>query len=424
MRNNRESGSGVPAAVRLLNTIAYYAGLTFLLRRRMLRRFDLLHKQLVDARFAENAGMFVNTIDLQYSSFTGLLALGETIKAAFANCSLLTTESNQLETASTISIESPIFIVGFPRTGTSLLHSLLAEEPGYQAPLMWELHEPALSGSDLARRAMKKKVQQFVNANNLLAPNLKNVHPMFVNGNEECLKLLENAFFSPTFLLYNQAPGYESWMLEQLGCEAANSAYEMHKLQLQLLNSNHGRRGTWVLKSPAHALLVNSIRQVYPDSLLINTHRNPVESIASFCSLAETIRSIFDQTIDRHEIGQLALRFYAHSCAQYLELVRKTPNGIVEVSFDALCKSPVGVVQKIYELLELPFDSQQLKDRIDAWMSEDAQKLKSKHKYDVQHYGLDETLIKSRFKNQIERLSALDALGGIAMPADLNAAEN
>lgn len=419
----RESSSGVPVAVRLFNILALGTGLTFLLRRRVLKKFNSLHYKLVDSGVAENARMFIAALDLQHSSFTGLLALSEIVKAAFANSNLLTVANHRFDAVSNIAIEKPIFIVGFPRTGTSLLHNLLAQEPGYQAPLMWELHEPALSDSESAKQAMKKKVQQFIDANNMLAPNLQNVHPMFLNGNEECLKLLENSFFSPTFLLYNRAPSYEKWMLGQLGGETANIAYEMHKLQLQLLNSNHARRGTWVLKSPAHALLVNNIRQVYPDSLLINTLRHPEESIASFCSLAETIRSIFDQTIDRHEIGQLALRFYEHSCAQYAELVAGTPNGIVEVSFAALCNSPAEILQKTYELLELPFNREQLKPRIDGWMREEAQKLKSKHSYDVQLYGLDELVIKSRFKGQIQRLSALDALGGIAKSGVLNAAE-
>lgn len=423
MQNNREPSSGVPLAIRLFNTIVHYVGLTFLLRRRLIRKFGLLQAELSDSRCAANAGMFVNALDLKHSSFTGLLALGEIAKAAVVNSNMLAAENHNLQAASKNAVTKPIFIVGFPRTGTSLLHNLLAQEPGYQAPLMWELHEPALSDSESAKQAMKKKVQQFVNANNMLAPNLKNVHPMFVNGSEECLKLLENSFFSPTFLLYNRAPDYEKWMLAQLGGEAANFAYQMHKVQLQLLNINHSRRGTWVLKSPAHALLVNNIRQVYPDSLLINTLRSPVESIASFCSLAETIRSIFDHTIDRHEIGQLALRFYEHSCTEYGDLIRRSPNGIVEVSFSALRNSPAETLQKIYELLGLPYDGRQLKQRIDTWMRNESQKLKSKHSYDVRHYGLDELLIESRFEQQIQRLKVLDTMGGIAKPAELNAAK-
>lgn len=419
MQNKREPGSGIPIVFRILNKFALLSGLTFLLRCHVLKEFARQVAGIEDSMYAANAYRLIDSLDLQHSSFTGLLALREIGKAAFDNCNLLTQQHSQLDDASDISIDAPVFIVGFPRTGTTLLHNLLAQEPGYQAPLMWELHEPALSDNDSAKQAMKKKVQQFVDANNLLAPNLKNVHPMFVNGNEECLKLLENSFFSPTFLLYNQASSYEQWMLEQLGGDVANRAYQMHKLQLQLLYKNHSRCGTWVLKSPAHALLVNNIRQVYPDSLLINTHRDPVKSIASFCSLAETIRSIFDGSIDRYEIGQLALRFYQHSCEQYVQLIHKSPNRIVEVSFAALCQSPVRILQKTYELLDLPFDDQGLKRRVDHWMHEESQRLKSRHSYDVKDYGLDETLIRDRFNNQIERLRLLDGMGGVAKACDL-----
>ncbi len=419
MPNNREPGSGVPIILHLFNRFASLVGLTHFLRRRILKSFAKQNANLVDSNIASIANVLIGSLDLRYSSFTGLLALREICKAAFSNSNLLAEQRIKLDGASDIPVECPIFIVGFPRTGTTLLHNLLAEEPGYQAPLMWELHEPAISNSDSAKQAMREKVQKFIDANNLLAPNLQNVHPMFVNGNEECLKLLENSFFSPTFLLYNQAPAYEKWLLEQIGGKVGDSAYEMHKLQLQLLNIHHSRRGTWVLKSPAHALLVNNIRRVYPDSLLINTVRDPLISIASFCSLAETIRSIFDERVDRHQIGQLALRFYQHSCDEYLNLIRKPHKGIVEISFKALCQSPGDILQKTYELLGLPFDKHGLQRRVDGWMRAESKKLKSKHSYELRNYGLDPSVLNNRFEGQIERLRRLDSMGGIARACDL-----
>ena len=39
-------------------------------------------------------------------------------------------------------IERPIFIIGMPRTGTSILHELLARDPGLRVPLSWEVDRP------------------------------------------------------------------------------------------------------------------------------------------------------------------------------------------------------------------------------------------------------------------------------------------
>src|SRR5271166_1572954 len=40
-------------------------------------------------------------------------------------------------------IERPIFVIGFARTGTTLIHSLLAEDSDAAAPTWWQTHEPS-----------------------------------------------------------------------------------------------------------------------------------------------------------------------------------------------------------------------------------------------------------------------------------------
>src|SRR5262249_60885605 len=53
-------------------------------------------------------------------------------------------------------IREPLFIVGLPRSGTSVLHRLLAADPEHRAPLMWEVRSP----SPPTRAGEKRRIQQ------------------------------------------------------------------------------------------------------------------------------------------------------------------------------------------------------------------------------------------------------------------------
>src|SRR5215213_2347259 len=39
-------------------------------------------------------------------------------------------------------VRRPLFIIGFPRTGTTLLHKLLTQDPNVHVPLQWKLYSP------------------------------------------------------------------------------------------------------------------------------------------------------------------------------------------------------------------------------------------------------------------------------------------
>lgn len=406
-----------PSSVRVINWLLAAIGITQYSRDRWLSAGSILRavpEQEVDTDFVSLLEVYLNSLDEQSISFTGAFALRELLRSAASNYHRLTAAQQSPSTLSTTPTPRPIFIVGFPRTGTSLLHSLLALDPDRQAPKMWELHEPALSSSAADQANMRKDVARFVDANNFLAPRLKDVHPMAVDGNEECLKLLENTLISPSFLLYNSAPGYEDWLLSHLHGSEVRSAYQLHRFQLQLLQHYHGRSANWVLKSPAHALLIRGLSEVYPDSILINTHRSPTKSIPSFCSLVEVVRSAFCSQLNLSDIGQLGLRFFEHCEIEYRGVKSRSDNPIIDISFDKLVKNPVACIETMYAHLGLSF-STEFQDNIHRWMQQDSEGLKSKHDYSAQRFELQDSKIEAQFQSYSEFLTELDLNDGVQL---------
>jgi hypothetical protein len=167
-------------------------------------------------------------------------------------------------------VVSPIFISGLPRSGTTFLHSLLAEDPANLVPRVWQLIHPYPSKRlrpDLRRLRVARQLQLF----GLLAPDFRRMHPIDARSPQECSEITAHVFASLRFDSTYRIPSYRRW-LDQTG---HLEAYRFHKRFLQHLQHQAGGGGRWVLKCPDHVFALAAIRSVYPDARLVFVHRDP-----------------------------------------------------------------------------------------------------------------------------------------------------
>ncbi len=235
---------------------------------------------------------------------------------------------------------------------------------------------------------------------------------MEVNGFEECIKLLENTLISPTFLMYLHAEEYKDWLLKNLDGGGLGDAYSAHKLQLQLLMKHRGYGSSWVLKSPAHALCLESILKIYPDAILINTMRAPHESVASFCSLTRTIRSGMMTKPDLAQIGEFALQFFEISQTVLNNLRPEKSDQIIDVSYQSLIENPVNILEKILKRTGLSSELT-CKEVVEAVRKEDSDSHKEKHHYDLETYQLQHAKSLSSFAQFEDYLREVELAGGV-----------
>ena len=193
-------------------------------------------------------------------------------------------------------VPRPVFVVGLPRTGTTLLHGLLAGAPGHRAPLLWELLTPCpLDGrrADCAKRV--HRAERLVTGGRLAAPVLQMIHPLAAREPEECIFALPHGMY-----YYNRAriPGYLDWYAHR----DATADYAYLKQQLQVLQWNRPPR-RWILKSPFHLWKLDALLRVFPDATLVWLHRDPATVLASRCSLAEVVRRLHNRRVDLRLLG-------------------------------------------------------------------------------------------------------------------------
>lgn len=295
-------------------------------------------------------------------------------------------------------LNRPLYVIGMPRTGTTLLYNLLCQDPLARPLMVWESMEPALpekeerTGNQKARQARVKSGIDLVNS---LAPYLKRVHELSPDAPEECGWLTCNSFASPMFFLLGRLPRYSEW-LDQLPVERWRVVYEYYVRQLQLLQGDERQRH-WVLKSPAHQATLLPLMQAIPNAHVVQTHRDPAQVIASTCSLFCTLRGIFTDDLRPRQVGpEIAQRMrLALDRARLAE--QAFPERMTNVLFDDLVRDPIGTVRRIYQRFGYEY-STEMEQRMQQWLTDNPQGKHGQHKYSLEQFGLTATDIQQQFR--------------------------
>ena len=212
-------------------------------------------------------------------------------------------------------IDAPIFVIGPPRSGTTVVHRLAALVPGLRAPEGWEFLYPVPPPA-----AASWETDQRVSwaARELTAPQeisgqIRQIHTYSARMPKECLSAMAFALRSEEFVSRYNVPNYLEW----LRATDMAPAYRVHRLVLATLQSRQPNR-RWVLKSPVHLQNVPILLATYPNARFVITHRDPLPMLSSVSSLVTALRSAFSLTVDPVAVGRYHLDLYAGSLRDLL----------------------------------------------------------------------------------------------------------
>ncbi len=294
-------------------------------------------------------------------------------------------------------IRRPLLVLGLPRTGTTLLYELLAQDPSHRAPLSWELDDPcpAPPGPLGVEDPRVKRCERRMAALRSMSPGFQAIHPIGAMLPQECLVATAYAIHSVRFELCFDVPRYQKWLTRQ----DMSYAYQVHFEILQHLQSRQPTT-RWVLKSPGHLGTFDSILQRYPDAMMVQTHRDPQKVIPSLASLYANMRSIATSDLQADKIGGQVLETWSSYLEQGIRKRMDQPekaHHIVDVQFDDLTANPIDTVKRVYEHFELRLDPETL-DRMRAYLARNKRYRHGVHRYNAQTFGLDSGQIESAFK--------------------------
>ncbi|MBM3131439.1 MAG: sulfotransferase [Chloroflexi bacterium] len=295
-------------------------------------------------------------------------------------------------------VARPIVIIGMPRTGTSILHELMAQGPNLRTPLSWEVARPIpppekeTYETDPRIAEVDKKLAQT----DRILPHFKKMHPMGARLPQECVAITSHEFASMLFPTFYHMPGYTRWLHNEANMAPA---YAFHRRMLQLLQW-HCPGERWVLKSPGHLWSLEALMAEYPDACLIQTHRDPIKILASLVSLVSTLQLMTSRFTDPLE----AAREWSEHIAVALDRsVTAREKGVIpgdqviDVQFDTFMADPFAAIREIYDRFGLRY-TPEAESRMRRFLAANPDDKHGKHTYRFADTGLD--LVEERRKVQ------------------------
>jgi hypothetical protein len=302
-------------------------------------------------------------------------------------------------------IEKPIFIVGQPRTGSTLLHYLFDSGGAMRAPHSWELLAPSPSANgqtddrDQSKIRAARREEVMVR---LLAPRLFLMHPMEALMPQECSFMLRLDMFGTFLTIPAHVPTFES---RSRTPERIRSAYRVHRRTLQVLQWKAS--GRWVLKLPAHLQNLDYLLAEYPDATIIWTHRDPADCIPSLAQLfAEARRLVYGQP-DLHAIGKSVLARSSAGITTAMDtaetLKAKYPDAkLINMGFESFAADPVQEMRGMYSQLGLDW-TPEVDVAISGRLANNARPPARLRRYDATDFGLTQQDIGDELSEYISR---------------------
>lgn len=297
-------------------------------------------------------------------------------------------------------VREPLIVIGMFRAGTTLLSNLFDQDPDNRSLLRWETSDsvPPPGPDDWRAGPRVEAAQVASDMLDQINPAIPAVHHESADGPTECLTLLGQDFKSLLWEAMTNVPSYSRWLMDV----DQQSAYRYHRLALQVLQSG-GVGGRWTLKSPHHALALDALTTVYPDSRLVLLHRDPISLVGSVCSLIRTLSGTFSDADHTGYIAEHWTRMLETSVARVDAFRHARPDHpILDVAYRDLIADPVKVVETIYAFAGRDL-SGPAADAMRAYLAANPAGKHGAHRYDLAEFGLEAADVSARFAGYTER---------------------
>jgi hypothetical protein len=302
-------------------------------------------------------------------------------------------------------IREPLFIVGLPRSGTSVLHRLLGADPEHRAPLMWEVRSPSPPTRDDEKRRIQRAAQSC-NFFNWLVPTFRYAHAVGAEVPQECVSLMTPTFLSDQFDTMYYVPSYRAWFFQQ----DLRPAYDYHRRFLQHLQFRRTAR-RWILKAPTHMSALPPLLSVYPDALFVQAHRTPVDAMASVSSLVTILRSAFSDAVAPSVVCREAIDYWSDAMEKFLpERDRLPDNRICDIQYEEIRREPIQAVRRIYEFFGWSL-SREAEQNMRVLIANQAKRESANHRYNLSQFGASADDVLSGFAPYCKRFGPWQSNG-------------
>ena len=296
----------------------------------------------------------------------------------------------------TAPVKRPVFILGLPRTGTTMLSYMLDADPANRSLLRWEAYNVVPPAAPGALKTDPRCLAEVAKDDTMLkaAAKIAAAHFEPGAGPTECVHLLAQDFRSLMLAVTTSVPTYHDWIL----FTDMTSAYAHRKRVLQILQTTNP--GRWVLKMPSDSLFVRQIFRTFPDAKVIWTHRDPYAAVGSSFGMRGGSRPMFEVDEGREYMRQRFPLQLALHATRPLEVSQERPNDFYHLYYDDLVAEPLAQVRKIYDWLGDEWtDAAEV--GMARWLADNPQNKHGKHTYSLAEWGLSKKDLEPYFSDYL-----------------------
>lgn len=296
-------------------------------------------------------------------------------------------------------IVRPLIVTGIVRSGTTALHKLLSMDPQFQGAEHWlcAAPQPRPARAEWAGNPDFQRAKAILDAMIEQAPEFFDDHGMAVDTVEESLNLLPQSFCSNMFPSQFVAPNYDRWYRAQ----DDTASYERFADNLRLIGAHDERR--WLLKNPTDVFSLQEVLNVFPDAMVVQTHRDPLQSIPSVVNLIGAAHRLFRG--DKADIPAVYAReeeFWALALSRADAIKDAHPGQVFDAQFGDFVKNQIGVVEQIYAHFGLEL-SAEAESAMRVWLEANPRRSTTMQRFTPEDYGHSSEGLKERYKAYRQR---------------------
>jgi hypothetical protein len=298
-------------------------------------------------------------------------------------------------------VAAPLIGLGLPRTGSTALSFLLAEDPNARSLRLWESGQPCPPPSTvpapdprIAETEMNMAIQNEMN------PRLAALVPSSPTGPMECQELMALDFRAHYFSAFAHLPSYNEWLIDA----DLTSTYRYERRALRLLQWGEPTR-PWRLKCPSHLLWLDALDTAFPDARFVMTHRDPTDVMVSVADVYLEVGKQFSDDLDLHHLGRLNVDQWVTGMERLLAFRDAgRDDRFFDIDFRAMQADPIGEVRRLYEWLGEPV-TEEFETGMKRWWAENAENREQNIHPEPEVFGLDLDGVRGRFAAYTARMA-------------------
>jgi hypothetical protein len=298
-------------------------------------------------------------------------------------------------------ISRPVIVTGIVRSGTTALHKLLAMDPQFQGVEHWlcAAPQPRPRKDQWTSHPDYEQARAGLAAMIEVAPEVLEDHGMAVDTVEESLNILAHGFHSNMYPSQYTIPRYDAWYRSS----SDEDSYRYLADVLRLIGAHTPER-TWLLKNPTDTFSLAEIFAVFPDAMIIQTHRDPLQSVPSIVNLIGGAHRMFrgESHIDYSAIFAREQEMWAQAMERADSVKDAHPGRVLDVQFGAFVQDQLGVVRTIYDYFGLDL-SIETEHSMREWLAANPRKSQVMQRFTPEDFGGSTETLLTRYAAYRER---------------------